>query len=236
MRIINCQDLVFIHRPFAGSLGASLYVGAGEVSINYRRNRILDGADSLLVITGVTNLGAASFPKSQAVGKVTSPTAAINYTLPAGLLNTEVWGQVRTFANDYENETVFRPRRLTTDGSGNPVGQILGRAKLIEAHVRDSGGMRLRFNWIPNRDGVQPATFSVVKTAGGGTVPTVTVSAVTGQREYSISVPSLSDGVTYTFALHAANGLVSATLLSGISFTAVASGPGAVTGLVIVEH
>lgn len=243
MRIISDEpdvdEFVFTQRPFAGALGASLYVGAGSsaAAINYRRNRIIDGAEGLIAnLDGQTDLGAASFPKSQAVAQVASPVTELSYELPAELLEAEVWCQVRTFAGDYENDTIYRPRRLTTDPGGDPVLEILGVALIVDTQKRDGGGLRVLFAYTPSRDGLQPETFSVVQVTGPGTIAIGQVTAVDGQRDYTIDVEGLTDGGAYTFDLVAHSGAVDTVLVSGFAVTGDADGGAAVAGLVAEEY
>lgn len=226
--------IVLGNRPFADGIGASLYIGtAGEESINYRRNRISQHNSPFWPLsTSIIDPGAETVPKCQAVAQVTSPTAQLTFDLPPEMFDSTVWYQVRTFKDDRENDSIYRPRSLTTDENGDTVNVIVGTATLVSIQPRDNGGVRVRFNWTASRNGVQPKSFSLVKTAGGGTVPTVTATAYVGKREYTIDVDGLADGVTYTFSLTATRGATTITLLTGLTCLVDASGPGEVTGLV----
>jgi hypothetical protein len=213
-------------RPFAGDLGASLYAGTpAGVDIRYRRNKpVCPGALWWPVSTTETiDPGAASVDKTQRVASVTSPTDSIAYTLPAELLGVNVACQVRTYQDDYENETIYRPVIVGVDGGGDPADAILGTAVVITQEKRDSGGLRVQFAYTASRDGLQPTEFALVKTSGSGTVADVVITA--SGRSNTIIVTGLTDGVTYGFRLEARNGSVTASLAT-LTFTADATGPG----------
>lgn len=240
MRVISSEmtELVFAHRPFAGGLGVSLYVGAGSAdAINYRRNRILDGADGLIAnLDGETDLGATSFAKCQAVAQIEQPDTELEYSLPADLLDVDVWAQVRTFRDDWENESLYRPKQITVDSGGDGADGIVGVARIISLEKRDGGGLRVLFVYEASRDGLQPETFTIEKTSGAGSVGIVEVTAYVGVRDYTADVTNLTDGVAYTFSLIGHSGSVDTPLLTGIAFTGDSDGPGTVTGLVAEEY
>lgn len=238
MRIL--QDdvaLVLADRPFAGGLGAALYLGRGSASaIEYRRNRLLDGATSLVPLLSMYPLGAASVPKTPAVDLVKSPTTALEATIPAGWLPGDVWANVRTHQADIENETIYHPRRLNADGSGDVVDAVLGTARVLGLDKRDAGGLRIRWIYAASVDGLQPEYFLCRKTAGPTTVASITTAAIDGGRDYAFELAGLQDGGVYTFAIDAVAGTITTTLLTGIDFTADAAGPPAVSGLVAEEY
>ncbi|HTN02937.1 MAG TPA: hypothetical protein VL132_13715 [Planctomycetaceae bacterium] len=238
MRIL--QDdvaLVLADRPFAGSLGAALYLGRGAATaIEYRRCRILDGATSLVPRLEMYPLGEASVPKTPAVDLVKSPTTELQATIPADWLPGDVWANVRTHQADIENETIYHPRRLKADGTGDVVDAVLGTARVLGLDKRDAGGLRLRWVYAASRDGLQPDYFLLRRTAGPTAVASVTTSAIDGGRDYAFELAGLQDGGAYTFAIDAVAGTITTTLLTGIAFTADAAGPPAVSGLVAEEY
>lgn len=244
MRIV-CEDhtICFAQRPFAGTLGASLYLGdgdpsadPGQTSIVYRRNLILDGVDQL-VSCGVTlPLGASSVPKTPAVAQVASPTDELSYAIPAALHGRVVWAQVRTFAGDVENESIYRPRRIVLDGDGDLDDRILGAARVTELVALDGGGVLVRFTYDAARDGAQPTQFALVRTAGPTSPASGTTPFVSGGRRYEISIPSLQHAGSYTFKLRADAASSAADLVTGILFTADGAGPPAVSSLSVEEY
>lgn len=220
------------NRPFQNGPGASLYVGTPTAAdIRYRRNRCVQ--DSSLwypVSTDTIEPGAATVPKCLRVGSAASPTDEIAYTLPAELEDATIAVQARTYANDYENETIYRPQVIVA-ASGEQDDAILGTATILGTEKLDGGGMRLRFAYAASRSGVQPLEFALVQTSGPGSLSDVVIIAV--DRLHEIEVTGLADATAYGWRLEARSGAVSA-VLGTVSFTADAAGPPGVTGAVAV--
>lgn len=244
MRLL-CQDHALLpsQRPYADGRGASLYVGDGapgdnprEDVILYRRNYIFDGAEQLVALGETVDLGGASFVKTPAVDQVDSPADELSYAIPAALHGRVVWAQVRTFEDDVENETIYRPRRLVLDGDGELDAQILGTARITELVKRDAGGLLVRFVYESSRDGVQPAQFVLARTAGPTTPNPVVLIASGSRRNYEIEVAGLTNAGAYTFKLSAENSPASVDLVTGIAFTADGAGPSGASGLVAAEY
>lgn len=241
MRIVCEKHLLLLNdHPFADGVGASLYLGDGDPQadpgqscIVYRKNRLFGGVDFLLPTFGI---GAASVPKTQAVAQVDSPDAELSYAIPSALFGRVVWAQVRTFQDDVENETIYRPRRIVLDGAGALDAQILGAARITELVKRDAGGLLVRFVYESVRDGVQPAQFVLARTAGPTSPNPVVVTAVTGQRNYELEMTGLQNAGAYTFTLRGENSPASADLVTGITFTADAAGPSGASGLAATEY
>lgn len=224
-------------RPFAGDLGANLYVGTSRDMIRYGHGVSMSStpeASFWPFDDDPIDLEAEDIPAVPRVATVTSPDNSLEYTLPPELVDTELWYQVRTYQDDHENETVYRAQRLVTDGDGNDATPVVGTARIVSIEKRDGGGMRLSWSWTPSRDGVQPTSFTVSKSSGSGSISPVSV-ILSGERIYQADVIGLTDGVAYTFQLDAVRELVSTTLISGIAFTGDNAGPPAVSGLVAVE-
>lgn len=227
--LVICRGVKILNtnRPFDGD-GVKMYVGGPDASdIQYRPNQIVS-----------QNYAPLIYPTSNdvSVATVLSPNAedTISYTLPAELVGEKLWYQLRTFKDDYENDSIFRPKRLETDDGGDGDDTIYGTAAVVGLQKLDGGGVRITFVWRPVRDGLQPDTFNVVKTSGTGTIADVEVS-VLGSGEYSAEVEGLSDGVDYTFRIDAVNGAVTVALVSGIEFTGDSAGPPAVTNAAIED-
>lgn len=224
------RNVLLTERPFEGALGAKLYIGVGTPDkIVYRKVRTFNPKHPPLVIDMTRDVSVAT---------VKSPTTSLSYVLPAALIGPliVVWCQVRTHAGDYENDTIYRPRRLTTDGGGNEDNEILGTANVIETQKRDDGGMRLLFTYTPSRDGLQPDTFSLVKITGPGTIAIGQTTAAVNQRDFTIDIFGLTDAAAYTFNLIGHSGAVDTVLVSAIAFTADDDGPGTITGLTAEEY
>lgn len=237
------HDLLFGQRPFAGGKGASLYLGDGDPladpgpsCIRYRRDLVLDANNFVVALCATHDFGAASFPKSLAVDQVDQPDAELAYTIPATLYGRVVWAQVRTFKDDVENETLYRPRRIVLDGSGGDASEILGTARVIEILALDAGGVRVRFVYEPSRDGAQPVQFSLNRTAGPTSPSPGVTPFVANQRQYDLTIAGLQHAGAYTFKLTAEGATTSADLVTGITFTADAAGPPAVSGLSSTEY
>lgn len=230
-------------RPYAGGLGASLYLGSGDPdadpgpsSILFRRNRILFGGAHLVFLGTDVQLGGASIPKTPAVAQVTSPTAEINYSIPEYLEGKVVWAQIRTFKDDVENESIYRPRRIVLDGDGELDDRILGTAYVTELIALDGGGLTVKFIYSASRDGAQPVQFVLSRTAGPTSPSPATTPFVAGQRQFELTIASLQDAGAYTFTLSAEGDTTSADLVTGIAFTADGSGPPAVSSLTATEY
>lgn len=206
------------HRPFAGE-GASLYAHP-----EYRNLRIDPG---LCLVGAETTIGGDNINKTARLDSVAHPVDefAIDSTLYA---SSEVTWQVRTFKDDVENETEYRPTTVEYDGSGADVTPILGTAVFVASEIRAAGIVRIRFRWTASRSGTQPTQFLAIRTAGPTSPANAAVTAA-GTGLYYIDTPTLSDASAYTYKIQAKNGSVTADVLTGISFTADATGPTAPT-------
>ena len=231
------HSLALYDRPYAGALGVSLYaapvdpvVDPGPRAIEYRRCRILDGADTVLAgVDGVFALGADSVPKSPRLTSVVQPTAEVIYPIPAEWADQAVWVQLRTYAQDYENETIYRPRKIVLDSGGEDVTPVLATATVISLSKRDGGGLLVQFAYNASRDSATPTEFVLTKITGAGAITPGTVAYVAEQRIYEVAVVGLTDAVAYTFTLSAETASGSTDLITGIAFTGDAAGPPAVT-------
>ena len=234
MRISDRRTRVLLaNRPFQDGPGISLYVGTPDAAaIRYRRFKaVCPGVPWRPVSTETIDPGAATVPKCRRVGSVTSPTTSIDYTLPAELVDVALAVNVRTYQNDYENESIYRQVITATDSGGDSTDEILGTAVILAAEKRDAGGVRVRFVYTASRNGIQPTQFALVQTSGPGSLPDAVIDSTS--RENSIDISSLTDGATYGWRLEARNGSVTANLGS-VTFTADAAGPADPTGLVAV--
>jgi hypothetical protein len=217
---------ILAERPFQGGPGARLYVAAGEpTDIIYRPARAFDPKRLPLLPVLTRDL---------AVATCLEPDTELSYVLPPELIGVPISCQVRTFADDYENDTIYRPRTVSSDDDGEDNTAILGTAVVVSVTKLDGGGMRLQFTYTVSRNGRMPDYFSVVKASGPGTVPITQVDYF--DRDYSVDVSGLVDAEDYTFDLIGHSGAVDTTLIAAIAFTADTMGPDAVTSLIAEEY
>lgn len=225
MRFAPTSRTIFNHQPFTGS-GVSLYVTAGA-RVQYRNQRLISGS----ILRGVEfDCGAASVLKTSRVAFETSPTDSITTTIdPSDTYTVDI----RTFRDNVENESDnYRTRSVTVDGSGDDTNTIQGTATLLDYELRDGGIVRLRFQWEPAADGVQPDTFTAMRTAGPTSPANAAVTVTEGIRlVVEIDTPVLSDASPYTYKIQASLLAVTADVLTGISVTADATGPAAPSGV-----
>jgi hypothetical protein len=217
---------IITERPFQGGPGARLYVAAGDASdILYRPPRAFDSRHLPL---------SPILTRDLAVATCESPDAELVYELPAELLDTQIACQVRTYADDYENETIYRPWQTETDGDGNETGTIDGTVVIQSIQKRDDGGLLVEFIYTASRYGLQPDQFALVQTSGPGSLADAVVSASVEQVQ-SIEISGLTDGEDYGWRLEARNGAVTANL-GTVEFTADAEGPDGSVNLTITAH
>lgn len=219
MRFGPTRRTASIAEPFSGQ-GVSLYVTIGS-SVQYRTLSLvsagLRGAER--------DIGAVvSNPKTTRVASASSPASTIAMAVDAAWYSQTIAVDARQYKDDVENET-SDPRIITLDGSGNSVAEILGTATLLGSEQRDGGIVRIRFVWTPSEDGLQPDTFTAIRTAGPSSPANAAVSASTGRQLIEIDTPVLSDASAYTYKIQAASGATTLDILTGISITADATGP-----------
>jgi hypothetical protein len=221
---LSFRDNLTIHdaAPFTGQ-GVSLYVTLGS-SVQYRDQRIECGM----------SLGAdADVAKTTRIDSVASPATNITFPVDPAWVGQTISVDIRTYKDNVENgSTDFRT--ITLDGSGDEVPAILGTATLLDSEQRDGGIVRIRFAWQPALDGLQPDTFTAIRTAG----PTSPANAAytvttTGRQVIAIDTPALSDASAYTYKIQAASGATTLDVLTGISVTADATGPTAPTAVAV---
>ena len=218
------RSICLTNRPFQGS-GAKLYGGMGSpASIRYRPQKILDPRHLPINPTTVNDVSLAT---------VASPGTALTCNLPTAWWNrSDIWLQVRTFATDLENETLFEPRNVSLDASGNLIATIDGAFRLLPAAPVSGGATSVRFTWKPALSCYSPISFVLVRVSGPSSIATITVSPV-GRRVQSIPVSSLVPG-TYVFRLEAHAASVVSVLASAISIL-VPPTPSSTASLVVTE-
>lgn len=228
----------FTDQPFDGE-GVSLYATIGS-TVQYRNLRILPGGTRRRRRCGWIKGGGGNHDIANAVTKTArrasaaDPATQINWTLPAEFipaLNTQdATFDIRRYKDDVENETDnFLTVTVPIDSAGDGDNQILGTAELVSVQIRAAGEVRIRVRYQPSTSGVQPNTFTAVRTAGPTSPADASVSAEEGQTDFEIAITGLSDASAYTYKITAANGATTADVLTGIVFTADASGPDAPT-------
>lgn len=206
---------VYTAQPFDGS-GTSLYATAGT-AVLYR---------SLRTVPTRPARGLPPVTKTTRVAFEPDPATSIDWTLPAELASGDVTFDVRRYADDVECQTENAETVVAElDGSLDDVTGILGTAALLAPEIRAGGVVRLRFRWSADSSGSQPTSFTWSRTAGPTSPTAIVVDAVDGQVIYETDTAALSDSSPYTYQLTATDGVVTVTLLTGVVFTADASGP-----------
>lgn len=225
MRLAPDSNTIFNHQPFTGA-GVSLYVTAGS-SVQYRNLRLIHGS----ILRGTEfDCGGTSVLKTARKTFAASPVTEITATIdPSDTYEVDI----RTYRDNVENESDnYRTRSVTVDGSGDDTSTIQGTATLLDYEKRDGGIVRIRFQWEPAADGVQPDTFTAIRTAGPTSPANASVTVDAGIRLLvEIDTPVLSDASAYTYKIQASLSAVTADVLTGISVTADATGPAAPSGV-----
>lgn len=228
----------YTDEPFAGE-GVSLYAVVGR-TVQYRNLRVLPGGTRRRRRTGwIKGSGgnhdiANSVTKTARVDSVADPGTSINWALPAAFIpgagTQEITFDVRRYNSHVENESYnFGTVTVTVDSSGDGGNSILGTAELIGVSIRDSGTVRIRFRYTPSASGVQPTEFIASRTAGPTTPDDVTEPVIEDQTDVEIEIVGLSDASAYTYKITASDGSTTKDVLTGIQFTADATGPTAPT-------
>ncbi len=213
------RNYVIAERPYQGGPGAKLYVAAGTpADIVYRSPRAFDPRHRPLQPVTTRDLSVAT---------VNSPDTELTYNLPVELIGVPIAVQVRTFGDDYENETIYRPWATGSDGSGDLSDTIQGTATILVPVKQDGGGMSVTFWYYASRFGVQPTEFALAQTSGPGSLADVVIDAAASPTNV-ISIDGLTDATAYGWNLEARAGAVSA-VLGAITFTADAAGPSGIT-------
>lgn len=241
LRRLRPQCPVFASdRPFQGQ-GVSVYANTGE-TVQYRQIRVVGrhfrrhrriwtkGTPTPRLPLGTDPIAKTARMASAAgtSGQTRSPA----FSIPSAWAGQTVAVDVRHYRDDVENLTSnFRAIRIDLDGSLEETAEIRGTAELLTTEIRAGGIVRLRFAWKPARDGIQPALFRAQRTAGPTSPADVTADAIDGLRIYEIDTPVLDDSAPYTYRVRAESGATIVDALTGITFTADATGPPAVTQL-----
>lgn len=222
-------------RPFEGQ-GISVYANQGSAII-YRNPRVVLRRHRRHRRFWIKSpeerlpLGADPIPKTlrqTSLDGTAGEQLDIPLTLPAAWASSDIVVDVRHYRDDAEHlATNVRTVRVELDGSLDPVEEIRGTAQLLAPEIRAGGIVRLRWRWKPAVDGTQPTLFRAIRTAGPTSPASVTTTA-DGAGVYELDTPALSSAA-YTFKISAEAGAVTADVLTGITFTADADGPPAVT-------
>lgn len=230
----------FTDRPFAGE-GVSLYATVGD-SVQYRNLRVLPGGTrrrrraGWIKGTGGNHDIANAVTKTARRASVASPLAEIVWTLPAefipGADTQNAAFDVRHYKDDVENLTTnFGTVVVPIDSGGDGEDEILGTAELVSVQIREGGDVRIRFVYHASASGIQPNTFTAIRTAGPTSPGGSSITILEGETEIEIDVEGLSDASAYTYKIQASNGSTIKDVITGISFTADATGPTAPTSI-----
>ncbi len=219
MRFAPTRSTIYNHQPFTGQ-GVSLYVTIGA-TVKYRNLRLISGS----ILRGTEfDCGASSCLKTARRTYAASPVSGITFADTAFHSQT-VSVDVRQYKNGVENESTG-PQTITLDGSGNAATLgILGTATLLESIQRDGGVVRIRFQWLPSLTGLQPTSFTIIRTAGPTSPANVTENVSSGRQIVEIDTPALSDASAYTYKVRATSGATTLDILTGVAILADATGP-----------
>jgi hypothetical protein len=230
MRVVNVSTggrsrVIFNVAPFVGQ-GVSLYVSpAGPIQF---RNLRLIGTPFLKGTTGEFAAGATSVLKTSRKTSVSSPATQITFPQDAAWNSSSIQVGIRTFKDNVENESTDY-QTVSISSGGDPVAGLLGTATLLDTQQRDGGIVRIRFVWLPAPTGLQPDTFTAIRTAGPTTPSNVATVAGSGRQIIEIDTQPLSDASPYTYKIQAASGSTTLDILTGIPIQADATGPTAPT-------
>lgn len=230
----------FTDAPFDGE-GVSLYATVGR-QVQYRNIRVLPGGTrrrrraGWIKGTGGNHDIANSVTKTARVDSVADPGSSIDWTLPAAFTpvsgTQEATFDVRRYKDNVENESYNNGTvTVAIDSAGAGDDQILGSATLIAVQIREGGDVRIQFRFNRSSSGIQPTVFKAVRTAGPTSPSDVSISTDDDETDLEIDVPGLSDSSAYTYKITAENaaGTISKDVITGITFTADATGPTAPT-------
>lgn len=222
--------MLAVQSHFEGAAGAALYLSppGAESAEGIVFDRFRPLGDRWLVVD--PDYLPGEYLLSDASVALVKGDTEIEYSLPDEYLDSSFFCQVRPHENGLELDTIYRPRRMTVDEDGEPVGTIEGRAVITAIEQLAGGGIRVRFEYYPGRDGVQPTEFALVCTDGPTTPDEATVERSPADvaeilpTRYSLEVAELEDGEEYEFELRGrAEGVE--TVLGTVEFVPDASGP-----------
>ncbi len=222
---LTFDDCMVMHSaaPFAVQ-GVSVYAST-TTPIVYREQRLDFGL----------SLGAdPELTKTARVGFTASPDDEVGIVLDPSWYPGTVYVNVRQCADNVENESIVE-QQIELDASGDTVSEILGTATLLSVQARDGGVCIISFSWEPSLQGIQPTSFTLIRTAGPSSPANISVTVVSGRQIVSITTLALLDSSGYTFKVQAANGATTLDVLTGISVQADATGPVAPTTLTLTE-
>lgn len=194
---VACQ----VNRPFSGNLGVRLYAGLGSpAAIRYRVNQIF--ARHLLNLSPLP---------SNDVALGTGPTSPLAVTFPSSWFGrNDIWLQLRTFANDFENDSIYRPVNISLDSNGNTSVILSGSVTVIDVTPKANGQADVQFVWTPAQGSVTPDGFQTVVVSGPN-APSQGLWTLQNQRVQKDTLTGLVVG-TYSFRMDAVSGSVAVTV------------------------
>lgn len=243
-RLFNPPNCVAVRNKFLGSRGVGVYlspIGGGQDDIVYRNQRLYRQRSGRTTAIGVPVvfsgdytpatdelLNDATLDTNKLVDGET--TGSFPFTLPSGYEaeGADFWIDLRTHEGGLENQSLYRPRHIIV-GVGEESDAVLGTAALIRVVKLDGGDARIDFEYIASLSGAQPASFTLRKLTGTGTIADISVAFVSGQRDYSGTITGMTSGLTYTFRLFGVVGAVETQLIATITVVADGDGPAALT-------
>ena len=187
--------------------------------------------------SGNHDIAADPVQKTARVAFQDDTLQSLTWAIPAAYASQTFYADVRKCDQDVENESFdFRPLTITLDAGRDEVTEIKGTATLLDNVQYAAGIVRLRFRYHASRIGVQPDTFTAIRTAGPSSPANapITVSVTAGTSEiFEIDTPALLDTSSYTYRIQASQGATTLDILTGITVNADASGPAAPTATAV---
>ena len=221
-------NIVYHDRAFQGD-GVSVYATTG-LSVTYRKTRVGTG---LIIRNGSTGLTEAKATERIAKS-TTSPTVV---SLPSSLIPSSgttalVSVDMRRYKDEVENTSEnVGIQTFEIDNSGDVVSSIDGTGVFLGYEVKESGTVVIKFRYEAADSGINPLSFSAIRTAGPSSPSDVSVDYSAGTRVYRVQIDSLLDSSAYTYKIQAVNGAVTRDIITGKSIQADATGPTAPTSV-----
>ena len=192
MRPFHGIPIVPATNGLEGGLGVAMYLGApgvdDQAQIEFRRVRTM--TNNWFVVGDAWTPGTAPFLGDVVAALVKSPTTQIALALDASYNETVFWVQLRTHQDGLENDTIWRPQRVSMDASGDLVPLLGGTGRITRCQKLDGGGVSVEFEFYP-APGAVPETFELSVVSGPTSPAAVSVAYLAGVNRYSATMSSL---------------------------------------------
>jgi len=251
---VQSNSPTYNDHPFTNQ-GASLYITDTAVTstIRYRNlrvhgntsrkrrcNRWVKGSS-----TGVNKFHdiANAVTKTSRLDSIASPTTTFSTAVPVSMVpgvgTNDVIIDIRHYKDNVENENDnYLTQTLTIDTAGTSSDQIYGVGSLVSTQIRSGGIVRIKFLWTPNVIGIQPDTFTAIRTAGPSSPSNATLTHNESliAKILEIDTPVLLDSSGYTYKIEASNGATTNDIITSITFTADNTGPDTPTAITTTDY